>query len=176
MQTCSQRGGNALPRDKKDKPDHAKVPWISKSGGIDLNSLPIDFLLKQALDQDRESFRSACVLLSSMHAAGRKEAAVFLYGLFLHNKGDRARTELIVEVMRHVRTQTSAQLLFSELDEIESSNTTRAYINAILSTLSRFPLPLVEAGSTKLLADKKWSYKMKRKFQAILDGVDWRYP
>ena len=165
-----------MPRDKKDKPDHAKIPWISKGGGIDLNSLPMDFLLKQALDQDREPFRSACVLLSSMHAAGRKEAAVFLYGLFLHNKGDRARMELIVEVMRHVRTHASAQLLFSELDEIESSNTTRAYINAILSTLSQFPLPLVEEGFTKLLADKKWSCKMKRKFQAILDGVDWRYP
>lgn len=45
----------------------------------------------------------------------------------------------------------------------------------LLTTLSRFPSALVEERFTRLLGDKKWSYRMKRKFQAILQGANWRY-
>jgi hypothetical protein len=118
-------------------------------------------------------FRSSCILLTPMYGAGGEHAGVSLYGLFICRQADRARKEVIVEALRHVRTGTCAEILFSELDRIESSNATRGYINAILTTLSRFPSTLVEQGFDKLLKDKKWSYKMKRKFQAMLDGVDW---
>jgi len=164
-----------LPRKKTDERDHRNAPWITKGGGIDLNRLPIGFVLKQALEKNPEPFRSSCILLTSMYSAGREEAAVFLYGLFIHYQGDRARKEVIAEALRHVRTGTSAEILFSELDRTDSSNTTRGYINTILTTLSRFPSTLVEEGFTRLLENKKWSYRMKRKFQAILQGANWRY-
>jgi len=56
-------------------------PWITAEGTIDLTKLPIDFILKQAIDPEYEQFRSASVLLGSMAGAGRVEAGLYLLGL-----------------------------------------------------------------------------------------------
>jgi hypothetical protein len=45
--------------------------WITAEGTIDLAELPIDGILKQAIDPEFKPFRSACVLLGSMAGAGR---------------------------------------------------------------------------------------------------------
>jgi hypothetical protein len=86
-----------------------------------------------------------------------------------------ARKEFIVDAVATLKTKEAVEVLFAELDEIKSSNTTRGYIKALLKALAGLPLRHTEAGFQRLLEQDKWSYKMKRKFQAILDGVDWRY-
>ena len=162
---------------KKDKDflSGLNVPWITKDGYLDLTKYPIDSILKQSLSKEERSFRSACNLLASMYSAGRTEAAVLLYGLFILNQNDMARKELIIEAIKHINTPEAASLLFTELNQIESSNSTRVYIDTILKSLSYFPVDLVEDGFESLLNDARWSYKMKRKFREILDGIKYRY-
>ena len=55
-----------------------------------------------------------------------------------------------------------------------SSNSTRGYINTILKAFEGFPLELVAEGFEKLLADRKWSYRMKRKFEDLLAEIEYR--
>ena len=103
-----------------------------------------------------------------MYLAGRTEAAVFLYGLLILYRNDRIRKELIVDALGHVKTPAAASLLFSELNQTESSNSSRGYINTIIRSLRRFPLDLVEDGFNGLLNDRRWSYRMRLKFREVL--------
>jgi hypothetical protein len=93
----------------------------------------------------------------------------------MHNKRNIKRKESIVEALGHIKTKESAELLFSELDQTISSNSTRKYINSILRSLQMFPLEEINEGFEKLLSERKWSHRMKNKFKAILNGQDFRY-
>ena len=56
------------------------VPWITKEGYFDLAQFPIDGVLKQALSDDDQQFRTGLSMLGSMYGHGRTEAGVFLMG------------------------------------------------------------------------------------------------
>ena len=160
---------------EKDILQNLGVPWVTKDGFIDMSKLPLEGTLKQAVGKDEEEFRSSCRTLISMYVASRSEAAIFLYGLLIHNQRNIKRKEIIVEALGHIKTKESAGLLFSELHQTESSNSTRKYINSILRSLQEFPLENINEGFEELLSDNKWSYRMKNKFKAILNGEDFRY-
>lgn len=145
------------------------VPWITRDGFVDLAAVPLDGILRHAVSEDEEQFRSSCRILANVYAAGRAEGAIVLYGLLINNGQRLERKEAIVEALRDVRTKECAELLFEELGRIRSSNSTRRYIDAILDCLRRFPVETIRDGFEQLLADKRWSYRMKNKFQAILD-------
>lgn len=164
-----------MPGKAEDILKRLKVPWITKDGDLDLSKFPIDSTLKQSISTDEETFRSACRTLVSMYTAGRMEAAVFLYGLLIFYRNNRTRKESIVEALGHVKTAEAAHLLFSELNQTESSNSSRGYIKTILKSLRFFPFDLVEDGFNSLLNDSRWSYRMKRKFREILDRIKYRY-
>jgi hypothetical protein len=166
-----------LPGKKKDDLNPLRnVPWMTTDGHFDLTKFPIDSTLKQTLSGENQEFRAACRMLASMCGSGRTEAGIFLWGLLAFYRDDLVRKQVIVEALAQFQNMKTAKVLFAELDQIESSNTTRVYIKAILTTLSLFPSRLIEEGFTGLIGDKKWSDRMRRKFQAIVDGVDWRYP
>jgi len=137
---------------------------------------PIEPILKQAMGEDRDgdSFRSACSMLESMCSAGRTEAAVFLYGLFIANRDDVVRREHVVEALGRVKTAETAALLFGELNRIESSTATRRYIDGILDALRHLPLALTEKGLEDLIHDRKWSYRMKSKFKDLLEYLNYQ--
>jgi len=163
-----------MPREKDFDLSELDVPWITKDGFLDLTKLPMEPTLIQAVGDDIEEFRSACRLLGLMASAGRTSVSVFLYGLLAFCRDDLTRKEAVVGALGYVKTRQAAQLLFDELNRIESSNTTRGYINAVLKALGGFPLECVEDGFERLLSDPKWSYKMKRKFSEILDEIEYR--
>lgn len=163
-----------MARKRQDSLRDLDVPWITKDGYLDVTKLPIDSTLAQAVGNNEEEFRSACLMLSSMAYAGRGEAGVFLYGLLTFCGDDRARKELVVGALGYVQTWQSASLLFDELDKTESSNSTRGYINTVLKALEGFPSELVVDGFRNLLSDSKWSYRMKRKFREILGEIEER--
>lgn len=163
-----------MPRKDKNVPKMPNVPWLTKDGYLDLNKLPIDSVLTQAVGDNEEQFRSACRVLASMVSAGRTEAGVFLYGLLRFCGDNRVKKESVVEALGTVRTHQSADLLFEELKKTESSNSTRGYINAVLKALRRMPLELVRDGFENLLCDSKWSYRMKRKFEDVLAEMEYR--
>lgn len=150
------------------------VPWITKDGYLDLTKFPIDSVLKQALSKNERDFQSACRTLTSMYVVGRTEAAIFLFGLLIHNADDIVRKEAVVEAFGHIETKESTDLLFRELQLTVSSNSTRKYINTILKSLKRFPLESIREGFEGLLKDGKWSQRMKRKFKEILEKVEYR--
>lgn len=158
-----------------DKPKKLGFPWMTKDGYLDLTKLPIDVIEAQAVSDDGEKFRSACRILGLMASAGRIEAEVFLYGLLSYFAGDTARKQSVIEALGHVPTRKSAESLFSELEKTTSSNSTRSYIDSVLRAFRSFPLDLVEGGFRRMLSDRRWSYKMKRKFMEFLDDAEFRH-
>jgi len=151
------------------------VPWITKDGYLDLTKFPIESTLKQAVGNEGEQLRSACRILGSMASSGRTEAGVFLYGLLTFCAGNTAKKQAVIEALGQVRTQRAAELLFGELENTASSNSTRGYIDTVLKALRSFPLDLVERGFQQMLSDRKWSYRMKQKFRALLEEAEYRH-
>ena len=112
------------------------VPWITKDGNFDMTRFPIDNVLKQALSQDDQEFRTGLNLLSSMCSYGRTEAGVFLMGVLLNCDDNWEKRITIVEAMKFIKTKPCADLLFSELKRVKSSNTTRRYLATVIKVLS----------------------------------------
>ena len=147
------------------------VPWMTKDGLLDLAKFPIDSILRQAVGNNAEQFRSACTLLSVMYSSGQTEAGVFLLGLLKFCGNDMVKKAQVVDALKQVPSRQAADLLFEELKLTESSNSSRGYVNAILKTLQAFPRRIVEEGFQRLRSDSRWSYKMKRKFWEILEKL-----
>jgi len=166
--------GRSMPRRGKDASNLPNVPWITEDGYLDLSKFPIDSTLAQAVGDDEERFHEACRMLTSMVYAGRTEAAVFLYGLLRFCDDSRIKKESVVKALGAAETQQSADLLFEELKKTKSSNSTRSYLTVLLKVLRGFPSELVRDGFEGLLADSRWSYKMKRKFATALEQMEYR--
>src|SRR3970282_1433554 len=124
-----------------------RQPWMTKDGCIDLSKILIDSVLRRTVIKDDNEFRDACSVLRAVYHAGREDAGIYLYGLFIHNNENMGR---------------------KELTDIDSNNKTRGYINEILKCLSRYPIDLISDGFEALLKDRKWSYRMKNKFKEII--------
>ena len=113
-----------------------KFPWITKEGFFDPARFPIDGVLKQALSDDDQQFRTGLNLLGSMYVHGRQEAGVFLLGLLVTCDDDWERRIRIVEALKGIDTKPCADLLFGELRRVKSSNTTRRYLTAVIKVLA----------------------------------------
>jgi hypothetical protein len=148
---------------------HGKFPWITKDGSLDLTQFPLDSVLKQALSDDEQEFRTGLNLLMSMSGYGRTEAGVFLLGLLVSCDDDWEKRIKIVEAMKGIQTKPCADLLFSELKRVKSSNTTRRYLTAVIEVLSLMPPELIQEGFETLAEDRSFSPKMRDKFRAVLE-------
>jgi len=71
--------------------------------------------------------------------------------------------------MKGIDTKPCADLLFSELKRIKSSNTTRRYLATVIEALSSMPTELIEDGFQTLAEDSSFSPKMRDKFRAVLE-------
>ena len=145
------------------------VPWVTKEGYFDPTQFPIDSVLKQALSDDGQQFRSGLSLLRSMVGYGRTEAGVFLFGLLVNCDNNWEKRISIVEAMMGIHTKPCADLLFGELKRVKSSNTTRRYLAAAIKVLSSMPSELIEEGFQALAEDKTFSPKMRDKFRAVVE-------
>jgi len=145
------------------------VPWITKDGTLDMTRFSIDNILKQALSEDDQEFKTGLSVLSSMCGYGRTEAGVFLMGVLLNCDDNWEKRITIVESMKFVHTKPCANLLFGELKRVKSSNTTRSYLATVIKALSSMPSELIEAGFRALAEDSSFSPKMREKFRAVLE-------
>ena len=145
-----------------------KTPWIRNDGGIDFKQIPIEAALHNVIDGNNDELRGRCGALAFMYTEGKKEAAIFLYGLMAHNYNDIVRKEIIVKSFKDIETKEAAEILFRELNSIDSNNTTRKYIDEILKVLKNYPTELIKDRLELLMRDKKWSIRMKRKFEEVL--------
>jgi hypothetical protein len=148
---------------------HGKSPWITKEGTFDPAQLPIDRVVKQAVSDDDQQFRSGLSLLGLMYGHGRMEAGVFLLGLLVVCDDDWEKRIKIVEAMKGIETKPCADLLFNELKRVKSSNTPRRYLGAVIKALSLMPSELIKEGFEKLAEDGTFSPKMRDKFRAALE-------
>ena len=144
------------------------VPWTRNDGGIDFKKIPIEAALHNVIDGNDDELRGRCGVLAFMYNEGKKEAAIFLYGLIAQNYNNIARKEIIIKSYKDIETKEAAEILFRELKYIVSDNTTRRYIDEILKVLKNYPTEIIKDGFESLLRDKKWSIKMKRKFEEVL--------
>src|SRR6266849_9159128 len=138
--------------------------WITAEGTIDLAKLPIDGILREAIDPEFERFRSACVLLGSMASVGRLEAGLYLIGLLVCYASDLQMFEVIAGQLGQFHHESSANALLAEIRRVRSSNTTRRYLGRVLQSLSVLPLHLVKSGLEVLAEDTSFSSKMRAKF------------
>jgi hypothetical protein len=143
------------------------VSWITKQGYFDPAQFPIDSVLKQALSDDDQEFRTGLSMLSSMYGHGRMEAGVFLLGVLVNCDDNWEKRIKIVEAMSGIHIRSFADLLFGELKRVKSSNTTRRYLAAVIKVLSSMPLALIEEGFETLAEDRSFSPKMRDKFRAV---------
>ena len=86
---------------------------FTAEGTIDLAKLPIDGILRQAIDPELERFRSACVLLGSMASAGRLEAGLYLIGLPACYASDLQKLEVIAGQLGLFPHESSANALLA---------------------------------------------------------------
>ncbi len=142
------------------------VPWITKDGSLDPAKLPIDGILRQAMENDARTFQSGLGVLGMMHHAGREEAGVFLLGLLVASDDNWDRRLAIVEALRDVQTEACARLLFAELGRVKGSNTTRRYLDGIIKTLVAMPAGLVREEFYSLADSPSFSYRMRSKSRA----------
>jgi hypothetical protein len=145
----------------------SKVPWITKDGHFNPTQFPIDGVLKEALSDDDQEFRTGLSMLRSMYGHGRMEAGVFLLGVLVNCEDNWEKRISIVEVMTGIHTKPCADLLFGELKRVKSSNTTRRYLAAVIKVLSSIPSELIEEGFETLAEDRSFSPKMRDKFRAV---------
>src|SRR5271157_3456582 len=144
-------------------------PWITKQGFFDSTKFPIDNVLKHALSDDDRVFRSGLRILRLMIHQGRIEAGVFLLGLLVNYEDNWEKRIEIVEALKGIDTKPCADVLFSELKRVKSSNTTRRYLEAVIKVLSDMPSELIEDGFQTLAEDSSFSPKMRDKFRAVLE-------
>src|SRR5882672_638295 len=121
-------------RPMSDECSNRPVPWISEDGSLDAAKFPIDGILQQAMESDQRKFDSGVAILRLIYGSGRKEAGVFLMGLLAASDENWERRLAIVEALRGVHTEACARLLFAELRRVQSSNTTRRYLNGIIES------------------------------------------
>jgi len=157
---------------KKLKKEY-NIPWLTEEGDVDYSKYPIEHLTKDSLSSDELKFRNACNMLGMMAHEGRKDAAIFLFGLVSYYN-DLKKLEIIVKNFYNLKTKETADFLFGELERVKSSNTTRKYINTIIDTLSFFPNDLVLEKFIEFSENKKFSYRMRKKFLAIIEELEYR--
>ncbi len=143
--------------------------WVTDQG-IDMALCPIDSVLRQALSPDDEKFRSGCILLQSMCAAGRAEAGVFLLGLLQRYPDNHARLTRIVESLASFPGPETVEALARELRRVPGSSATRGYLRRIVDTLGRFPRSLAEETMLMLASDPAVGTRFRKRIRALLQA------
>lgn len=151
---------------------YALPEWITPAG-VDPAKLPLEPILRQALEQDEERFRSACTLLGTIVSHGRREAGVFTLGLLSYYRDDFGRLSQVVRAVASFQSPETVDALTSELRRIKPSNSTRGYLNGVLKALTLLPRELVEGRLAELSRDRGFSVKWRRKFDDAAWSLEW---
>ena len=127
---------------------------------VDFRKLPVEPYRQDLYSSSGSKRQQAVSTLGSLTSLGNKKARDVLLA-FLKELGppeDLEQAGFKAETLRHFHGQESShdllELLFSDLENTVSSNSTRQWITAILDFLGRAPLKWVE-GRLQSMVDRK---------------------
>jgi len=142
---------------------------------IDWKTVPVHQYVKQLKDPNPAEQLNAISSLAGLIGFGNMEAFKELFNFFkeLPPPGTIEEVHFKKEVLRHLRSSKTKTILIPqliyELYHTPSNNTTRQYINDIFQFLKFAPREDVLEPLEKMLEDKKFSYRIKRKIKDILN-------
>ena len=151
------------------QPNHEILLYLDAADG------PAVTTLRQCVGSDPKAFSSGCRFLATMLANGRVEAGVFLLGLLRYYQDELSMLGVVVESLGASRDARCVAALFGELRRVPSSNTTRRYLDTVITTLRRMPADMVQEQFLELAGDSAFSYRMRAKFRAVAEAAGRRW-
>ncbi len=148
-----------------------QTPWY-KNGRIDYFYYPINQAAKECQSKDVREFRNACFLISSMAGSGRLDALFMLMGMFEYYKTDFQKLNIIADNLQSSKNEKYVNFLFDVFQKTQSSNSSRVFLDIMLKKLSYFNKKIAKERFQQLLEDKKYTYRMKNKFENILNELN----
>ena len=152
----------------------AEALWDSIQGAS------MEGVVKELHSSDREKAEKALITLIN-YARGQNDEAFCALRDYYRDLSEAKSLEQvhtrvkIVEVLKQRMDEETVQALIAELKRTPSNNTSRQLYTLILEELERAPLELIYEPLTRLLEERKYSYRMKKKIERILEGPE-EYP
>ena len=141
---------------------------------IDWKTAPVDRYVKQLESSEKEEREAGVSSLGAMIAFGNKEAFKQLLKYFKKLPPPKILEEVYFkkEVLRQLEHNKARwqmlPCLIDKLYKTPSNNTTRQWISAIFRFLEYAPKDKVREPLEKMLKDKRFSYRLKKKMKNIL--------
>lgn len=141
---------------------------------IDFKTLLVDGYVKQLQSPMKSEQKVGITSLSAMIAHGNEEAFKELLKYFKSLSPPETLEEVYFkkDILSNLeRSDTSEQMIpymINELYITPSNNTTRQWISAIFKFLEFSPKDMVREPLEKMLKDKRFSYRLKKKMKKIL--------
>jgi len=141
---------------------------------IDLKTLPVDRYPEKLQSPKPEERNSAISSLGGLVSSGNKEAFKVLYEYFKDLPPPKTIEEVHfkIDLLRKLEYRGSMPILIpiliSEIYDTPSNNTTRQWISAIFKSLENSLYEDVRGPLQKMLKDKMFSHRLKKKMKDIL--------
>lgn len=143
---------------------------------IDFKTFPVDKYCRQLKSPKAEERDAAVSSLGALIACGNKSAFQELFKFLRQLPPPNTIEEVHFKkhILRHLEysefSTSLTKFLLDELYNTQSNNTTRQWISAILHFLEQCPVEEIREPLEKMLSNKRFSYRIKRKIKGILYG------
>jgi hypothetical protein len=145
---------------------------------IDWSAVPVDREEAELQSPSQATRKAAVNSLAGKMSFGSSAAFDVLFNFFkgLPPPATVEEVHFKVYVLQHLNREEAREtllpLLIEELYRTPSSNTTRQWLSAILRFISRAPLELIQEPLEKMIKDKRFSYRYKKKMRMILEDAE----
>ncbi len=145
---------------------------------IDFRTLPVDRYIKPLYDPDPEKRDAAISSLESLVYFQNEKAFQLLFEYLKQLPSPRtiAEVHLRKKILKHLECsdfkKTVIPYLIDELYRIPSNNTTRQWISYIIKFLEDSKDKKAHEHLKKMLKDKRFSYRIKRKINKIFNSSE----
>lgn len=141
---------------------------------IDWAQQPIDKQSEKLRSPQREDQHAAIKSLGFLICQGNEAAFQELFRFarelppITRIEDVHFRMDILMQLEHWRPLSVLAPYLIDELNSTPSSNTTRQWISAVLKVLSRCPVGEIREPLTKMLKEKPFSHRLKRKIKELL--------
>ncbi|MBT4288609.1 MAG: hypothetical protein HOD92_14885 [Deltaproteobacteria bacterium] len=156
---------------------YKEVILEEKIRNIDWKTVPVEKYATQLKNSDpgeqKVAISNLCGLIVLGNNKAFKELSIYFKQLLPPKTIEEVHSRK--ELLRHLKLAKNRELLIPQLiDELyrtPSNNTTRQWISDIFQFLGDSPLEKIRAPLEKMLKDKRFSYRLKKKIKNILNST-----